>query len=52
MLGNDRELLHTVQAYADARMMFPCPNGAETVRLNSKDIPESNREKAMMKRAL
>ena len=52
VLGNDGELLHTVQAYADARMMFPCPNGAETVRLNSKDIPESNREKAMMKRAL
>ena len=52
VLGGEGELLHTAQAYADARMMFPCPNGAETVRLNSKDIPDSNRDKVMIKRAL
>lgn len=52
VLGNEGELLHTVQAYADARMMFPCPSGAETVRLNSKDMLESNRDKVMIKRAL
>lgn len=52
VLGNEGELLHTVQAYADARMMFPCPNGAETVRLNSRDMMELNGDKVMAKRAL
>jgi hypothetical protein len=52
VLGNEDELLDTLQAYADAKMMFPCPNGAETVRLNSKDRPELKHDKVMVKRAL
>jgi hypothetical protein len=52
VLGNEDELLYTIQAYADARMMFPCPDGGETVRLNSKDVLEFNRDKVMAKRAL
>lgn len=52
VLGNEGELLYTIPAYADARMMFPCPAGGEIVRLNSKEVMEFNRDKVMAKRAL
>jgi hypothetical protein len=53
LLGNEDQLLHTpVQAYADVNMTFPCPAGAETVRLNSKNLPALEHDKVMVKRNL
>jgi hypothetical protein len=46
------KLLYTIPAYADTRMMFPCPSGGEIVRLNSKEVLEFSRDKVMAKRAL
>ena len=40
VLGNEGELLHTIPAYADARMMFPCPGGgARMLRSRSRRPP-------------
>ncbi len=52
VFGNEDELLYTAQAYADPKMMFPCPEDAETVRLNSRDVLALKRDKVMVKRAL
>jgi hypothetical protein len=53
LLGNEDQLLHTpVQAYADVNMTFPCPAGAETVRLNSKNLLALEHDKVMVKRNL
>ncbi len=52
VLSAEGELLHTVQAYADVSKMFPCLEGAETVRLNSTDMLNLSRVKVMAKRAL
>ena len=52
VFGNEGDLLHTLQAYADPKMMFPCPEDAETVRLNSTDVLALKRDKVMAKRAL
>jgi hypothetical protein len=52
VFSNEDELLYTVQAYADPKMMFPCPEDAETVRLNSRDVLLLKRDKVMVKRAL
>ena len=49
---NEDELLYTVQAYADPKMMFPCPEDAETVRLNVSDVLALKPDKVMVKRAL
>ena len=51
-LFRNNELLDRAQAYVDPNMMFPCPEGPDTVRLNSKDLVALNPDKVMVKRAL
>jgi hypothetical protein len=50
--GNDGELLHTFQAYADVELTFPCPAGDEILHINSTDAEEFNRHKVLAKRNL
>lgn len=46
------ELLPPIHAYADAKIVFPCSDGDEIVRLNSTKILQLNRDNAMAKRDL
>jgi hypothetical protein len=54
VLDNENKLLRhkPVQAFADARITFPCPDGREIVRLNSNDMLEFKLENALVKRAI
>ena len=52
VLDESGALLHTFQAHADARLTFPCPDGGETVRLNSTEVQQFNHHKILAKRTL
>jgi hypothetical protein len=49
--GNNPGEVHNIHAHADADIIvFPCLDGLEIVRVNSKEVREFNLDKAMAKR--